>query len=439
MKRILLGVCALTILNTPHVTAAKPTKGDTTSGTISVNCSGQSLQSAIDNNTASLLTIKLVGSCYEDIRIIDRSVTIEGSPTASIIGPAASTNGDAVVSVSINSGVRLKDITVKNSGSNPKARGFSLYRAAGRLQNVTVTGFPSDGAFVVSSNLTVIDSVFSQNVGAGINALHHSFVEARNSTFESNRTGLHADQNSTSYVYNSLFADNGDGIKVTNSSSLSATCDNHGPHLKSNSWNGVNIGFGSSAFLNSCENTVSSADAGGYWVHGNSSLELRGGTISGGRHGIDAVRNSSVLLVGSPSFSDHSWVSVAISDSSTLNQPENDGELTFETWGASGSKAIRVAKGSSATLKRTTINGYDGPSVDVQRLSDLELRGDFASAKGSPAPDILVRDNSLLHTELGISPLLANGIFCESFSRAIGNFNLNTVKNNGRCNPPENF
>jgi len=224
-----------------------PSKGQV----VSVDCSSESLQTAINSNNP-WTTFNVSGTCDENITIWETSegVTINGGGTATINGP------DPV----------NPTVTV-------------------RTQGVTITGFTIsggiEGVLVIKGGAATIKNNIVQDTGrAGIALSMHSYATITNNTISSNL---------------------GPGISVSESSSSRIGFSNYSDTIASpniiqnNGENGIVVMRGSSARI--VGNTVSDNDGYGIVVFWGSHADISNNTINDNEaDGIYAGYDSSVNL-----------------------------------------------------------------------------------------------------------------------------------------------
>jgi len=220
-------------------------------GQVTVNCPGDSLQHAI-NATGPETTFNVTGTCNENITIGEtrESFTINGGGTAAISGLSASS---PVVTI--------------------------------RGQGVTVTGFTisggADGIQVVKGGTATISGNTIQYAGrVGINVTLNSFAIIINNTISHNPSaGINISENSSARIGFSLISDT---VALGNT-------------IQNNGLMGINVGNSSGARI--VGNTISDNTGSGIVVLKLSQADISDNDINNnGQNGILVSTNSAVSL-----------------------------------------------------------------------------------------------------------------------------------------------
>ena len=158
---------------------------------VTVNCdAGQSIQAAIDRANPSIpLTLTVVGTCEESVRIERDDVVIDGQSSAVVYG------GFAVYS---SNRVKFHNITVTGPGHAVSASGSSV-----TLYNVTAAGNEESWAAVVAnanSAMGVYHSDITGNDASGVAAGLNSSLVIGESVIDDNVRGVHLTDISSAYI-----------------------------------------------------------------------------------------------------------------------------------------------------------------------------------------------------------------------------------------------
>jgi len=253
-----------------------------------VNCDdGDLLQDAIDSGAGSAKSIEInvFGTCYEDIRLGRRGVSIIGDGMTTIHGRIRVFNSNAIT-----------------------------------MSDLTVTG-PMDGLRLINSRVRLIGVQIVDNGSTGIVASDGSVVRTRNVTISGNREGIrlnrsHAGLSDTDVDFNNSAGEFSDGIQVLQNSSLesdggsisgngnlgirvnwNSSITIRGTHIESNGAYAIQMYNASGGDLSDAHvvgNTGSGIELGG-----NSALEMYGGEVRGnGWDGVWVSEHSMLRLHG---------------------------------------------------------------------------------------------------------------------------------------------
>ena len=302
-----------------------------------VNCDrGDSLNRALSKILSlpgSTLVVRVKGVCRESIVIKKDGLTLEGEH-ASIDG-----NGKDAVTIDGAQRVTLTGFTIRNGGNGVVGKGAASFS----LHDSVVSGHTAMGVLVTGQSAAVIsDSVVEKNGVNGVEANDHSqlrivgrFVSRANTIF---------------------------GINVLNGSSI--TFAKAKVEISDNVL-GVQIGIGSSAFIEDAQTVVSTSDNQtiGFTAASTSTLFIFEGALLAENNGLDGVAlfsNSSADLDRGASI--------------TAKTNGRDGILLEDS-----SLNIFTMPGLAGPKLTTLANGRHGVSALLGSKVDLSGRGQLNS------------------------------------------------------------
>ena len=330
-----------------------------------VNCDrGDSLNRALSKILSlpgSTIVVRVKGVCRESIMINKDGLTLEGEH-ASIDG-----NGKDAVTINGAQRVTLRGFTIRNGGSGVVGKGGASFS----LLDSVVSGHAAMGVVLTGHSAAVIsDTVVEKNGVNGVEANDHSQVRIV-SRFVSRG--------------NAIF-----GINVLNGSSI--TFSKTTAEI-SNNILGVQIGIGSSAFIEDAQTVVTTSNNQtiGFTAASTSTLFIfEGALVAENNRGLDGVAlfsNSSADLDRGASI--------------TTKNNGRDGVLLEDS-----SLNIFTMPGLTGPKITTLDNGRHGVSALLGSKVDLSGRGQLNS-QGNKTTGIFADNGSVLR--ISGSTLMNNG------------------------------
>lgn len=305
--------------------------GATGPAAVTVDCGAEQTITDALQTAGVPLTITVIGTCVENVRISRDDVTLIGQPGATVDGSAAST---------VNTITVLANRVVIDSLKVTGGRNGITAAGAARLmvRNCTVQNAGNNGISFFQGSGTVDGCVIQQNTVAN---------------------GVRVESGAVT-VINSTIAGNGGGVTVTNGGSARigvTDTGSPGPNtIQGNVRGGVTVDLGASAIVTGntiSGNGVTGGFSGGVAVTGGSTAQLSGNLITQNA-GAGVLVIASTITIGA-----------STGDTISANGPSGDGNQG----------GVFAFLGSSVTIRNSQIVQNTGRGVWLQGRSMGTISG----------------------------------------------------------------
>lgn len=274
---------------------------------VTVDCSaGQTVGEALETSPSVPLTITILGTCTEDVRISRDNVTLRGATSTD--GLNAVSANSWVVSLENARGVHLESMTIRGGRIGVTANSSEV--SAHGLQ---VTGTPEFGIWVSGSRANLWNTSVDGATGQGVTALEGGSVLMDGGTVSGSRmTGIVSDNGGSIRLI---------GVLVTGSGFHAVTAMHGGSVRMFNTTVEDNEGTGVFAFQGGSVHVggglVRNNRAGGVGANAGTA-DIHGGRVTGNPYGVFGYNGGHLTIQAGAVVDNNAGDGVQLSGGSTL-------------------------------------------------------------------------------------------------------------------------